>query len=426
LIGSFARIPRYQGAGSSQVNPTKVSNAYDELAKLVGGTSKLLYAEGYGIRGDTTEALLDEARRVASGADVAVIFSGLPDSYESEGFDRTTLDLPAGHNRLITAVSSVQPNVVIVLMNGSAVTMPWADSVKGIIEGWLGGQAGGGAIADVLIGRTNPSGKLAETFPRCLEDTPTFPNFPGRNGEAWYGEGIFIGYRHYDQKGSEPLFPFGFGLSYTTFAYNEIITSASSIEDTEVLTVEVTVQNIGPVAGKEVVQLYIREQQPVVVRPNIELKGFAKVALEPGATQIVRFSLTRRDFAYYDTALRDWHVSSGRFEILVGGSSRNLPLKKTIEITARQQSFPKLTSTSMLKAFRDHPKGAQFYPELLKATGLDVSPPSDPSSENDTAKEKAEMAMMVFLNDMPANKLSAFSQGKFSDQRLLEILAQAQ
>jgi beta-glucosidase len=196
VIGAFAKTPRYQGAGSSQVNPTRVSTAYEELVKLADQKAAIRYAAGYTEEGATTEELLDEARRQAKAVEVAIVFAGLPDSYESEGFDRASLDLPAGHNALIQAVSAVQPSTVVVLMNGSAVTMTWARKVKAIVEAWLGGQAGGGAIADALTGRVNPSGKLSETFPLRLEDTPSYPNFPARYKEANYGEGIFIGYRH--------------------------------------------------------------------------------------------------------------------------------------------------------------------------------------------------------------------------------------
>jgi beta-glucosidase len=424
LIGAFAKSPRYQGAGSSQVNPTKVSNAYEELMKIAGDADKFAYAEGYTNEGDVTEALLEEARQVAASSQVAVIFAGLPDSFESEGFDRASLEMPAGHNRLIEAVSVVQPNVIVVLMNGSAVTMPWADRAKAILEGWLGGQAGGGAIADVLSGRANPSGKLAETFPKCLEDTPTFPNFPGRDGQAYYGEGLFIGYRYYDKKNIEPLFPFGYGLSYTKFAYTGIKVTPSSIKDTEEVTVEVTVKNAGMLGGKEIVQLYVHERTPAVVRPERELRAFEKVALAPGEELSVSFKLSKRDFSFYDTALNDWNVSSGKFEILVGGSSRDLPLKETVEVEKTYSDFPKLRRTSVLKEFRDHPKGKAYYPQLLEVAGLDTSPKQSEglSSEQAAAKEKAEMAMMAFLNDMPANKLPAFSEGKFTLMELDDIL----
>ena len=429
IIGAFARTPRYQGAGSSQVNPTKVSNAYDELVEIAGGEGKFAYASGYTVEGDVTDELLEEARKAAAAADVAIVFAGLPDSYESEGFDRSSLDMPAGHNKLIESVSNVQPNTVVVLMNGSAVTMPWANRAKAVMEVFLCGQAGGGAVADVLTGRVNPSGKLAETFPMRVEDTPAYPNFPGRNGQAFYGEGVFIGYRYYDKRDIEPLFPFGYGLSYTTFAYTVIKVSASLIGDSDGLTVEVSVRNTGEVPGKEVVQLYVHEQKPAVARPPKELKAFAKVALAPAEEKTVTFKLGKRDFAYYDAALHDWRVSPGNFEILVGGSSRDLPLRKTITIQTAQVVNPKLTRASMLKQFRDHPKGKAFYPRLLEAAGLKLASKEEPkpvSPEEAAAKEKADMAMMAFLDDMPANKLPAFSKGKFAEEELDEILRQAE
>jgi beta-glucosidase len=427
VIGAFAKNPRYQGSGSSQVNPTKVSNAYDELAKIAGGEGKFEFAPGYDSEGDITESLLEEARNLAIGADVAVIFVGLPDSYESEGFDRNSLEMPSGHNQLIEAVSGAQPNVVVVLMNGSAITMPWADRVKAIVEGWLCGQAGGGAIADVLTGGVNPSGKLSETFPRSIYDTPTFPHFPARNRQANYGEGVFIGYRHYDTKNLEALFPFGFGLSYTTFAYTAIKASSPSIRDSDGITVEVSVKNTGTVAGKEIIQLYIHEQNPAVIRPEKELKAFEKVALAPGEEKVVRFKLSKRDFAYFDTDLHGWNVRSGKFDILVGGSSRNLPLRETIEVKATDIGYPKLTRTSMLKDFQKHPKGKAFYPQLLEATGMTVPSVSDALSPKEAAeKKKARMAVMAFLDEMIVNKLPAFSEGKFTDEKLDEILRQVQ
>ena len=230
LIGAFAKLPRYQGAGSSQVNPTRVSTAYDEFVKVADQGVKILYAAGYTDDGATTDDLVARAVEQAKEAQVAILFAGLPDSFESEGFDRSSLDLPAGHNQLIDAVSSVQPNVIVVLMNGAAITMPWVDKVKAIVEAWLGGQAGGGAIADALTGKINPSGKLSETFPARLEDTPAFPDFPGLTKAANYGEGIFIGYRYYDTRKIDPLFPFGFGLSYTTFSYSDLRVSATGIK----------------------------------------------------------------------------------------------------------------------------------------------------------------------------------------------------
>jgi beta-glucosidase len=428
IIGAFAKTPRYQGSGSSQVNPTKVSNAYDELVKLAGGDGKFEYAAGYDIEGDVTEALLEEARSVVAHADVAVVFAGLPDSYESEGFDRSSLEMPSGHNQLIEAVSSVQSKVVVVLMNGSAITMPWADRVKAIVEGWLGGQAGGGAIADVITGRINPSGKLSESFPKRLQDTPTFPDFPALDRHASYGEGVFIGYRYYDKKDVEPLFAFGFGLSYTTFVYTGIKASAASIKDTDGVMIEVAVKNAGNVPGKEVIQLYLREQNPAVRRPEKELKAFNKIALAPGEEKVVTFKLSKRDFAYYDTDLHDWYVRSGKFCILVGGSSWDLPLKETIDVqTTTQIVYPKLTRNSMLKDFQNHPKGNAFYPQLLEASGMDIPSESDALSPEEAAeKRKLRMFVMAFLDEMLVKKLPAISEGRFTDVQLDEILQQVQ
>jgi beta-glucosidase len=431
IIGAFSKTPRYQGAGSSQVNPTRVSTAYDELVKSVGNDAVIRYASGYLEEGETTDQLIDEARQQAAGADVAVVFAGLPDSFESEGFDRASLDMPAGHNRLIEAVIAVQPNVAVVLMNGSAVTMPWADQVPAIVEAWLGGQAGGGAIADVLTGKVNPSGKLSETFPARLEDTPPYPDFPARNKEANYGEGIFIGYRHFDARKMAPLFPFGFGLSYATFAYSDLRLNASTIKDTDGVNVEVKVKNTGQVAGKEVVQLYVHEQSPKVVRPEKELKGFAKVALQPGEEKTVSFQLLRRDFAFYDVSSHDWSVSPGKFDILVGSSARDLPLKQTIDVEVAQLGHPGLARHSLLKEFAKHPKGKAFHLQLVEAFGFgnpyeQTEDVSTLTPEEAAAKKKADMAVRAFLDDMPVYKVCRFSEGRFTEERLEDILKQVQ
>ncbi|MDY7229664.1 glycoside hydrolase family 3 C-terminal domain-containing protein [Hyalangium rubrum] len=429
LIGAFAKEPRYQGAGSSQVNPTRISNAYDELVALLGGSERIGYASGYDTEGVTTSALIEEARHQAVSADVAIVFAGLPDSHESEGFDRASLEMPEGHNRLINAVTQVQPNTVVVLMNGSAITMPWMGRVRAILEGWLTGQAGGGAIADVLTGRVNPSAKLSETFPMRLEDTPTATEFPGLNQQAHYGEGVFIGYRYYDKKAITPLFPFGFGLSYTTFAYSDLTLGASSIKDTESLTVQLKVKNTGKVAGKEVVQLYVREDKPAVSRPEKELKAFAKVALEPGQEKTVSFTLKQRDFAYYNVALHRWTVNPGRFDILVGGSSRNLPLSKQVQVEASEVHVPTLTRDSTVKEFKNHPKGQAFYMRLAKVImGESYGTPDTVkrTPQEERARKKAEASTLVFVHDMPVYKLIAFSEGKFSEQMLNDILSQVQ
>ena len=429
VIGAFAKLPRYQGAGSSQVNPTRISTAYEELLKLAGNEVTVSYAPGYTDEGTTTDHLIAQAVEQAKGAQVAVVFAGLPDSFESEGFDRFSLDLPAGHNQLIEAVSTAQPNAVVVLMNGAAITLPWADKVKAIVEAWLGGQAGGGAVVDALTGKVNPSGKLSETFPARIEDTPAYPDFPAHNKEAHYGEGIFIGYRYYDTRKINPQFPFGFGLSYTTFAYSDFQVSSVTIRDTDSVTVEMKVKNTGRVAGQEVVQLYVHEQRSRLVRPAKELKAFAKVRLSPGEETIVRFHLEKRDFAYYDVSLHDWAVNPGKFDILVGGSSKDLPLRQTIEVASTLTTYPQLTRRSLLKEFVNHPVGKAFYNELVEAFGL--GNPGKPSAEEDSnltaeeaaTKRKADMAVKAFLDDMPVYKVCAFSEGRFSEERLEAMLS---
>ena len=409
VVGAFARNPRYQGAGSSQVNPIRVSAAYDELIKRLGKGIAVHYAAGYNEAGTTTDDLIAEAVQKAKTAEVAVLFVGLPGSYECEGIDRSSLDLPGGHNQLIEAVSAIQRNVAVVLMNGAAVTMPWVDRVPAIVEAWLSGQAGGGAIADVLTGHVNPCGKLSETFPARLEDTPAYPDFPARNRESNYGEGVFIGYRYYDARKRVPLFPFGFGLSYTTFSYSDLRVTQAVVDDRLSVSLRVTIRNNGRVDGKEIVQLYVREQQPKVVRPEKELKAFAKITLQAGEEKTVSFQLEERDFAYYDVLHHEWVVNPGKFEILVGASSQDLRLTQTIELHDPKPHVPRLTSDSLLKEFKNHPRGKTFYPELIAAFGM-----GDPA--------EGDNAVRAFLEDMPVYKVSAFSEGLFTEEKLNEIL----
>jgi beta-glucosidase len=425
VIGTFAKSQRYQGAGSSQVNPTYVSSPIEELAKRTREKINLVYGGGYGPDGVVSDELIREACAIARDAEAAVIFAGLPDSYESEGFDRTSLGMPEGHNKLIASVSAVQPNVIVVLMNGSAISMPWEPQVKAILEAWLGGQAVGAAIADVLTGHVNPSGKLSETFPLRLEDTSAYPEFPATHQEALYGEGLFIGYRHYDKRKIAPHFPFGFGLSYTTFEYSKMEISPTRMNETGVAVVQATIRNSGQLAGKEIVQLYVHEQKTKLIRPEKELKGFTKIALNPGEEKTIRFELGRRAFAFFDPSINDWSVNPGRFDILIGPSSNTLPLAVTIDIEGEHSVYPSLNRSSLLKEFRDHPKGKEFFSELIGAFGLletGNSNEKERTPEQEATDKKADMAVMAFLNDMPANKAMAFSEGRFSEERLDEIL----
>jgi beta-glucosidase len=269
---------------------------------------------------------IDEAARLAAASDVAIVVVGLTDEWESEGFDRPDMELPGDQVELITRVAAANPRTVVVLNVGSPITMDWLEGVPAVVQAWYTGQEAGNALADVLFGDVNPSGRLPTTFPRRLQDNPAFINYPGENGKVLYGEGLFVGYRYYDKKGIEPLFPFGFGLSYTQFAYRNLVVSAPEFQPGDEIRVSVDVQNTGTVAGKEVVQLYLRDVESRLVRPEKELKGFAKVALEPGQTRTVTFSLNQDVLTYYDPARSQWVAEAGLFEVLVGSSARDIHL----------------------------------------------------------------------------------------------------
>ncbi|MBC8504426.1 MAG: glycoside hydrolase family 3 C-terminal domain-containing protein [Anaerolineales bacterium] len=358
LIGRFAKEPRYQGAGSSLINPSQLDNLYDEIVNLVGGEN-ITFAPGYTVTGDQPdESLIQEAVDVASTAEVVVICAGLTDLYEVEGLDRENLNLPPGHGALIYRIAQNHSKVVVVLSNGSPVEMPWVDDVTGIVEGYLGGQAGAGAMADILYGVTNPSGKLAETFPLKLEDNPSHHYFPQGPATVEYRESVFVGYRYYDSVGQDVLFPFGYGLSYTTFEYSDLKLGQHQLSDQETLRVSFKLKNTGFVAGKEIVQLYVRDTESTAFRPDKELKGFAKVDLAPGEESEVVIDLGPRAFAYYNVDLKDWHVESGTFEILVGASSQDIRLNASVEITSTQSAAPAVhADRDKLAAYYDFPKG---------------------------------------------------------------------
>ena len=336
VIGEMARAPRYQGAGSSKICPTELSDAFDELIKAGYNPS---YAPGYDKKTDTaSDMLIKDAVSTAEKADVVLAFVGLTESYESEGFDRTHLELPSSHNKLIEELLKVNENVVVILSGGSPVLMPWLSKVKGVLNSYLGGQASGKAVCDILTGKVNPCGKLAETYPISLEDTPSFENFPGSTQTVEYRESVYIGYRYYDTAKKDVLFPFGFGLSYTTFEYSDLKLSKKKIHDSETLTVSYKIKNIGNVSGAEISQLYVSDTESTIFRPVKELKGFDKVFLNPGEEKEITIELDKRAFAYYNTNIHDWHVESGEFEILIGASSRDIKLKTTVTVLSSDEN----------------------------------------------------------------------------------------
>lgn len=337
VIGEMARAPRYQGAGSSLINPTKLSDAFDSLIAL--GFNPL-FAPGYNKKKDViNETMIRDAKTVAAKADVALVFIGLTEEYESEGYDRSHLRLPVSHLRLLTEVLEVNKNVVVVLSGGSPVEMPFINDVKAVLNGYLGGQASGIAIADILAGKVNPSGKLAETYPAALSDTPCFNYYPGTELTAEHREGIYIGYRYYDTAMKEVLFPFGFGLSYTKFEYSDIRLSASEISDSDTLTVSYKIKNTGEVAGAEISQIYVSDIESTVFRPVKELRGFNKVYLMPGEEKEISVELSKRAFAYYNVNIADWHVEGGDFLIAVGASSRDIRLEATVKVNSTVEAI---------------------------------------------------------------------------------------
>lgn len=337
VIGSFVDNPRYQGAGSSIINPTMIDSG---RRAFNNSPISVKFADGYDRSGKrkNEDAYITEACNLAKNASKAVVFIGLTDDYESEGFDRSTMKLPEGHNRLVEAVSRVNDNVIVVLEGGSPVEMPWADDVKAIVNAYLGGQSVSPAIVDVLTGKANPCGKLAETYPICLKDTPTSFRYPDSKEDVQYRESIFIGYRYYDKTEKNVRFPFGFGLSYTSFEYSDIKLRKKNLTKGEGAKVTFTVKNTGDTAGAEIAQVYVAKPVSKIFRAPKELKGFAKVYLEPGEEKKVTVELDDRAFAFWNTATNDWSVESGEYKILVGASSRDIRLEADVKMKSEDDS----------------------------------------------------------------------------------------
>lgn len=389
VIGAFAAKPRIQGGGSSRINPTMLSVPLEELRKSAGSGVDISYSEGYHLDEEyddfgsgfesvcdvPDEKLICEAAEAASAADKTVLFLGLPDKFESEGYDRTHMRLPQGQLELLDAVAKRAQNIVVVLFNGSPVEMPWLGSVGGVLEAGLAGQAAGGAVADILFGDVNPSGRLAETYPKTVSDNPSYLYFPGSRNRAEYREGIFVGYRYYEKKKTEPLFPFGFGLSYTAFSYTDIKTDYTEIDETGSITVTATVKNIGKSAGKETVQFYVRKVGSGIPRPEKELKGFVKVFLEPNEEKSVAVTLDKRGFAFWDEASGDWQVETGEHEILIGGCSADTPLKVSVTVNSTYEKKTRFTRNSTIGEVLSDPVGNAILTEVAGEELINSIPP---------------------------------------------------
>jgi beta-glucosidase len=410
VIGEFARTPRYQGAGSSQVNPTRLDNALEALRADLEGKRELLFAPGFEIEAEQADPeLVAEAVKAASEAETAIVFLGLPPSYESEGWDREHMNLPALQLDLLAQIAAVNSNVVVVLSNGSAVvTSDWEQHADAVLEGWLLGQAGGRALADLLLGHANPSGRLAETIPIKLSDNPTVGNFPGENLVVRYGEGLLIGYRWYDAHELEVSYPFGHGLSYTTFEYSDLDVSVLDVGADPRVEVSLTVTNTGEHAGSEVVQVYVGDPIASVYRPAQELRGFSKVKLEPGASGRVTVELGKRAFAYWHAARAEWVVEGGEFQLKIGSSSRDIRLTETVMLSGGDVS-PPLTVTSTYGEFLANPEAAEWlHATLLRA----------PLGERVIGTHLGKM-----LETVPVNRLARFPGSGFTEADIAEFLS---
>lgn len=422
FIGEFAKVPRIQGGGSSHINNTWIESALDAVGDSVS------YAQGFHIDEETTdETLLQEAITLAKESDVAVIFAGLPDSFESEGFDRTHLNMPANQNELIARISEVQPNVVVVLHSGSPIAMPWLDKVAGVLQMYLAGQASGGAAVNLLFGDATPCGKLAETFPLHLEDNPSYLNFPGNREKVCYQEGVFIGYRYYDKKKMDVLFPFGYGLSYTDFTYSNMKVTVNGknaadvdvIKETDEIVVTADITNTGNCDGAEIVQLYIKNPVVYEIRPEKELRDFAKVFLKAGETKTVTFTLNARAFSYYETRIHDWYAESGDYEILLASSSRDIRLQDTVSITGSKKIpfvADYVTTCEDVELFA---KDGSALDEMLLKSGFAEA--TDHDGDDSMGSGTADMMKAMFTGT-PLHSILSFSSEELTYEDIQDTI----
>jgi beta-glucosidase len=414
VIGHAAKAAHFQGGGSSHINPTKRAVPFKEL-QAQAGEAELTYVEGYPADNSFRQDMIDQAVKISQSAEVAILYIALPTFKESEGYDRKDLDLTNQQIALIKAVGKAQPNTVVVLNNGAPVVMSaWIEDVAAVLEAHMMGQAGGAAIADILYGKVNPSGKLAETFPLRLSDTPAYTNWPGSAGQVRYGEGLYIGYRYYDAREMPVLFPFGYGLSYTTFAYSNPVVSAKSFNDVDGLMISVDVTNTGPVAGKEIVQVYVHDQKSGLERPVKELKGFAKVHLQPGETKTVSMALDFRAFAFYHPEYRQWITEDGEFDILFGASAADIRQSITVTLKSTIDLPCILDNESTLNEWMSDPRGRNvlgpLYTQIESQTRKIFG---GQERYGDTKGRQDALGMgdiMDMMNDMPLVSVLMFQQ----------------
>ena len=403
FVGYFAENPRYGGGGSSKIKCYKMTSAVDAVREA---GLNVKYVKGYNEDFvTTTSALSDEALTAALEADTVVVFAGLPESFETEGADRTSLDMPAVQNELIEKLAAVNKKVVVVLHNGAPVAMPWVDKVAAILECYLGGENIGTAQINLLFGKANPCGKLAETFPLRLEDTPCYLTYPGNGRTCVYSEGIFVGYRWYDSRNMPVLFPFGHGLSYTSFEYSDLKVSKNAFKDNEGLEVSITIKNTGSVEGKEIAQLYVSDKTGVEIRPEKELKGFEKVSLKPGESKTVTFKLDQRSFAYWNTDINNWYAPSGKYIISIGASSRDIRAQVEVDLTSSiKKAFTITPQTTMGDMLRNREMAELIKPEFEQACKFVIGDMSDEEFEKKFPFTKAAMIEMIKSNPFRSNR----------------------
>ncbi|MGJ8514995.1 glycoside hydrolase family 3 C-terminal domain-containing protein [Carnimonas bestiolae] len=419
VIGEFAKRPRYQGGGSSHVNASHVESL---LEALDAAGASYRYAQGFDIDSDrANESLFQEAVALAKSAEKVVLYLGLPDRYESEGYDREHLDLPRNQIELLKALSEVNQQIIVVLANGAPVVMPWIEQAAAVLESHLGGQAVGAAVADVLFGKRNPSGKLSESYPAALEQTPCFNHFatparPNNSDRVDYAEGLLVGYRYYDTQQIEPQFPFGFGLSYTRFDYANLSLSASRVGPQDTLTVAFDVTNSGERAGSEVVQLYLADQTGEISVPVHQLRGFDKVALEAGETKRIELTLERRDFAYFDVDHNDWRMPKGQFEVQIGASSRDIRLTGSVE-SLGDHMLPAIGRNALVGDLMAHDVTARALQKAMSATFE-----QNPKLKRMFGEASDDEMMQAMGRYLPLRALVSFSEGAFGESDLEVLL----
>lgn len=438
VIGEMAKNLRRQGQGSSQVNPRELDDFFQVFKNNFTEDVEITYDKGYCLncvepvedvsldKAKDYYNLLEEAKENAGNSDVAIVFAGLTEDFEAEGQDRADLSIPENQEVLIYEIASVQPNTIVVLTNGAPVEIPWKDKVAAILEGYLGGQSAARAISDIITGKINPSGKLAETFPETIEDTPSFINFPGERDRVFYGEDIFVGYRYYDKKEIEPAYPFGYGLSYTSFRYDNLNIYQHSKNDIDardlseiIAEISFTITNTGARAGSEVAQLYISAETSQVRRPIKELKGFDKVKLKPGESKEISFNIIAGDLAYYEPEIANWLTEPGDYQVLIGSSSDDIRLRDEINIAS-----PITPGVSIRPDYHQNSTIGDIYqdPEAWEVLQEEIS--DNPKLKRFVSFDNAEVDIGIpnFLEYLPLRNLITFTEGNFTSKDIDRIV----